>query len=69
MKKLLGGLGIIVGVILIIALIYGATELLANLFNVESEGGKRGIRWTMIVLFWAAIALARRETVKNHSDT
>lgn len=49
MSKILSVLGFVVGLIVILFLLWGGTELIATLFNVEESGKKTLIRWGLIV--------------------
>ena len=51
MSKVKSILAFLIGVILLFAIIWGLTELIANIFNIEDSDGKRLIRWALIFFF------------------
>lgn len=53
-------LGFVIGVIIILAALWGATALISHIFNIEDEGNQRLVRWGLIALFLIGGALVRR---------
>lgn len=60
-SKLLGFLGLVIGIVVLLLFLYGGTSLIAHIFDVEDEGNRRLIRWGLIALVLIVGAVIRRK--------
>jgi len=61
MAKLLKALAAVVGIVIAVLIIWGLSELIYTIFNIEDEGTKTIIRWGVIVGFFITGALLRKK--------
>ena len=62
MSKLVNLLGFVAGVIFLLFIIKGGTELISKIFDVEDHGTKLAIRWSLIIFILILGALLRRKS-------
>lgn len=61
MSKILTILGYVIGGIIMLFVLFGGTELIATIFNVEDDGNKTLIRWGLIACLLVIGSLLRRK--------